>query len=99
MVCVYQYLLGDKIQDEHVGQDMWQLWGRRDVAVMGEARCVCVCVWGGGVLVMQSGRRSLLGKHGLGWEESIKTGVQGMGWETVDWIDLAPVMDKGRAFF
>ena len=68
------------------GQDMWHLWERS-----GE-----MCVGFGG-LVMQSGRRRLLGKHRLGWEESIKICLQGIGWEAVDWIDLAVVRDNGRA--
>jgi hypothetical protein len=49
------------------------------------------------VLVMQWERRSLLGKYRIGWEESIEIGLQGTRWEAVDWIDLAAVMDNGRA--
>jgi hypothetical protein len=46
---------------------------------------------------MQRERRSLLGKHRIGWEESIEIDLQGTRWEAVDWIDLAPVMDNRRA--
>jgi hypothetical protein len=38
-----------------------------------------------------------LGRPRLRWEDSIKMDLQAVGWEGVDWIDMAQDRDRWRA--
>jgi hypothetical protein len=50
-----------------------------------------------GVLVRRLERKKPLGRHNRRWEHTIKVGLQEVGWEGVDWIELAQDRDKWRA--
>jgi hypothetical protein len=43
------------------------------------------------------GKPEPLGRHRRRWEGNIKTDIAEVGWEGVDWIDLAEDRDKCRA--
>jgi hypothetical protein len=45
-------------------------------------------------LVGRPERRRPLGRPRHRWEDNIKMGLQEVGWEGVDWIDMA--QDRGR---
>jgi hypothetical protein len=41
----------------------------------------------------------LFGRPRRRWEDNIKMDLQEVGWEGVDWIDMAQDSDRWRAFF
>jgi hypothetical protein len=48
-----------------------------------------------GILVWESERQ--LGRSGLWWELNIKINLIEIGWDDMDWIDLAQDRDQWRA--
>ena len=40
-------------------------------------------------LAWKSRGQNLFGRHGRAWEDNIKEDLKGMGWEGVEWINLA----------
>jgi hypothetical protein len=40
-------------------------------------------------LAWKCGGQDLFGRHGHTWEGNIKEDLKGMGWELVEWINLA----------
>jgi hypothetical protein len=61
------------------------------VARVGEERCAY------GVLVGRPEGRRPLRRPRHGWEDNIKIDLEEVGWEGVDWIDMAQDMDSWRA--
>jgi len=55
--------------------------------------CIQTRVWWG----ISEGRRPL-GRSRCRWEENIKMILQEVGWESMDWIDVAHDREKWRAF-
>jgi len=49
------------------------------------------------ILVERPEGRKLLGRPKLTWEDNIKIDHQEVGWDGMDWIDLAQVRDRRRA--
>jgi hypothetical protein len=43
--------------------------------------------------------KSSLGRRSCRWEDSIKIDLKQVGWEGVDWVELAQNKDKWRAVF
>jgi hypothetical protein len=58
---------------------MWHVMGRSDAYR---------------VLVGKPEGRRLLGRLGHRWDSNMKVYLKGVGWEDMDWIDLA--QDKGK---
>jgi len=54
---------------------MWHEWGIEEVRI--------------GFLVLKAKGKRQLGKPRRRWEDNIKTGVQQIGWDGLDWFDLA----------
>jgi hypothetical protein len=48
-------------------------------------------------LVVKSERKRPLGRPRHRWEDKIKMDLQEMGWEGMDWIELAPNSERWRA--
>ena len=56
--------------------------------------------WGGRNarrVLVQTPERHHVGRHSSRWEDTIKIDVTEIGWEGVDWIDLAENRDRYRA--
>jgi hypothetical protein len=49
------------------------------------------------ILVGKPGGRRPLGRQRNGWLDNIKIDLRELGWNYMDWIDLAQDMDKWRA--
>jgi hypothetical protein len=49
------------------------------------------------ILVRRPEGRRPLGRLGSRWEDNIKMDLQGVGWEVVDWINMAQDRDRWRA--
>jgi hypothetical protein len=50
------------------------------------------------IVVRQSKGKYPLRGHSHRWEANIKTDLEGIGWEGVDWIHLAQARDRQKAF-
>jgi hypothetical protein len=50
------------------------------------------------ILVVRPEGMRLLGRSKRRWEDNIKMDLQEVGWEGVDWIDMAQDRDSVRAF-
>jgi acyl carrier protein len=44
------------------------------------------------------GRRKILKKSSSGWEDNIKKNLRELGWDGVDWIDIAWDISKWQTF-
>ena len=62
-----------------------------DVAHIGEKRGAYRVLWG-----KPEGKRPR-GRPSRRWEDNIKIDLQNVGWEHMDWIDLAQDRDRWRA--
>jgi hypothetical protein len=62
---------------------MWNVWGRRDAYR---------------VVVGKIEGKIPLGRQGRRWKYNIEMDLKIMGWERVDWIDLAQDTENWRAF-
>jgi hypothetical protein len=51
----------------------------------------------GGILVGKPEGKRLLGRHRHKWVENIKMNLREIGWDGMDWIDLAQDRDQWRA--
>jgi hypothetical protein len=49
------------------------------------------------ILVRRYEGRRALGRPRRRWDDSIKMGLREVGWEVIDWIELAQVRDRWRA--
>jgi len=50
-----------------------------------------------GVLLEKPERKRPFGRSKLRWKDNIKTGLQLVGWGSIDWIDLSLVRNKWRS--
>jgi hypothetical protein len=65
-------------------------WARH-VARMGEKRNAY------GILVGKPEGKRTLGRTGRRWVDNIKIDLRGIGWDDINWIDLAQDRDQWRA--
>jgi hypothetical protein len=49
------------------------------------------------ILVGKPGGKRLLGRPSRGWVDNIKIDLREMGWDGLDWIDMALDRDQWRA--
>jgi hypothetical protein len=76
-----QILSGRSSQGEWGGQDMWHAWERNVYKVL---------------MGKREGKRPL-GRPRRRWEDGIRMDLRKIGWESVEWIQLAQDRDRWRA--